>query len=164
MRSVFLTTSCSAWWSEASPKAAYRLQSRPTTGPLVILGADHFKRPGNKAGRCTSKCLDCSKTGQAIDAKDFAIWYKKLQTSLPGLDLLGIQEADEDFAAWFSVLERFYNQMDPQDGPRLIAHIGKQLATTEEIVGRENSAAAVHNDSFPYQLIHRKLVLDLESD
>ena len=109
--------------------------------PVGDPGSGSFQKTGQQSRPLHIEMLGLFKTGQAIDAKDFAIWYKKLQTSLPGLDLLGIQEADEDFAAWFSVLERFYNQMDPQDGPRLIAHIGKQLATTEEIVGRENSSS-----------------------
>jgi len=147
-------------FTQGRVQTAKPADDRPVGDP----GSGSFQKTGQQSRPLHIEMLGLFKTGQAIDAKDFAIWYKKLQTSLPGLDLLGIQEADEDFAAWFSVLERFYNQMDPQDGPRLIAHIGKQLATTEEIVGRENSAAAVHNDSFPYQLIHRKLVLDLESD
>ncbi len=137
--------------------------TEPAIGRLVgDPGSGSNKQTGQQDQPLHIEMLGLFKTGQAIDAADFANLHKKLQTSLPGLDLIGIQEADADFAAWFSVLEKYYNQIEPQDGLRLVAHIAKRLATSMSIDCRNNSAATNFSKAFPFQLIHRQLVLDLE--
>jgi len=130
--------------------------------PLCEQGADSRKQRVPKSHPLRVETLGWYCTGRSRASADDAILRKRLQTSLPGVNLLGIWKTDADFAAWFSILEKFYNQIDPQDGLRLAAHISKRLETTAAIDAKENSAVKVQSDAFPYQLIHQQLVLDLE--
>jgi len=140
---------------QSAEPAVDRPMCDPAPGPC--------KQARQHSRRLHIQTLGLYKTSRAIETADFACWHKRLQTSLPGLDLLGSWEIDADFAAWFSVLEKFYNQIDPQDGLRLVAHIGKRLATPAALDVRETEATTIYSESFPYQLIHQQLVLDLES-
>ncbi len=140
-----------------------RRSAEPAVGRTVRdPGSGSCKQAGQRSQPLHIETLGLYETSRTVETADFASWHKRLQTSLPGLDHLGSWEIDADFAAWFSVLEKFYNQIDPQDGLRLVAHIGKRLATPAAIDDRETDAAAIYSESFPYQLIHQQLVLDLE--
>lgn len=140
-----------------------RHSAAPAAGrPVCDPEPGSYKQTGQPNQPLHIEMLGLYKTSHAIETVDFASWHKRLQTSLLEIDLLSINEIDADFAAWFGVLETFYNQTDPQDGLRLVAYIGKRLATAAAIDGRENDSATVHSQTFPYQLIHQQLVLDLE--
>ncbi|NLP11974.1 hypothetical protein GX408_16360 [bacterium] len=134
----------------------------PAGRPICEIGAGSFEKTGQQSKPLQIKTLGLYSTSDSINTADFETWHHQLQTSLPGLDLLGRWKTDADFAAWFSVLESFYNQIDQQDGLRLVAHMAKRLNMVGDINANENDVKTVYNGTFPYQVIHQQLVLDLD--